>query len=98
MKTNVMEEHKIEKDPHLYKTEFKKEEAEEVISWFEARMDRLPQTMQLNSSTSTQDLPRTVRSLISVIRVREDALDVTFSSYLVHLMLIRLRLTEQGME
>lgn len=96
----VMEEQKdkFEKNPHVYQPEYKKAEAEELLGWFRERMDRLPQAMQLNEATSTKNLPRTVESLMSVVKSREDMLDVTFSCYMSHLVLIRQRLMEQGME
>lgn len=95
---NIMEEHKIEKNPHVFQPGYKKAEAEDVLVWFEEHLDRLPQTLQLNEATSTKNLPRTVEALMSVVKSREDMLDVTFSSYMSHLILIRQRLMEQGME
>lgn len=61
-------------------------------------MDRLPKTLKLNAAVTTNNLSRTVKALMTVVRSREDMLDVTFSSYVSHLVLIRLRLMEQGME
>lgn len=95
-----MEEKKqtIEKNPHIYRPGYKKAEAEEVLGWFRERMERLPRSLQLNEATSTKNLPRTVEALMSVVKSRENMLDVTFSSYMSHLLLIRQRLMEQGME
>ena len=92
------QEHKVEKNPHVYKAGYDKAEAEELIGWFEERMDRLPKTLKLNAAITTSNLSRTVKALLAVVRSREDMLDVTFSSYVSHLVLIRLRLMEQGME
>ena len=72
----------VEKNPHIYKPAYTKQEVDELTRWFEERMDRLPATLQLNEATAASDLPRTV----------------TFSGYMSHLDLIRLRLKEQGLE
>ena len=68
------QEHKIEENPHVYKAEFDKAEAEELIGWFEARMDRLPKTLKLNAAVTTNNLSRTVKALMTVVRSREDML------------------------
>lgn len=87
-----------EKDPHFYKPSFTRAEAEEILAWFGERADRLPQTLTLNTSTVSDNLPYTVKSLSNVVRLHLDGLDATFSSYLSHLLLIRQRLTEQGID
>lgn len=92
------QEHIVEKNPHLFKIEYEYAQVEELMEWFEARMEQLPQTLQLNPATSTRQLPETVKSLIAVIKARDGKLDVTFNSYVSHLLLIRMRLKEQGME
>lgn len=92
------QEHKTEKNPHIFKAGYTKAEAEELLEWFKARMEQLPQSLQLNAASSTKNLPETVRALMSVVKARENMLDVTFSSYVSHLELIRLRLKEQGLE
>ena len=68
----------VEKNPHIYKPAYTKQEVDELTRWFEERMDRLPATLQLN--------------------VHKENISVTFSGYMSHLDLIRLRLKEQGLE
>lgn len=92
------EEKKIEKNPHLYKPEFTKGEVDEHIKWFEDRMDKLPETLKLNDSTTSTNLPYTVKRLIDVLRMHQGDLSVTFYGYVAHLALIRLRLEEQGID
>ena len=81
----------VEKNPHIYKPAYTKQEVDELTRWFEERMDRLPATLQLNEATAASDLPRTVK-------VHKENISVTFSGYMSHLDLIRLRLKEQGLE
>ena len=38
----------VEKNPHIYKPAYTKQEVDELTRWFEERMDRLPATLQLN--------------------------------------------------
>ena len=73
-------------------------EVDELTRWFEERMDRLPATLQLNEATAASDLPRTVKALLAVLKVHKENISVTFSGYMSHLDLIRLRLKEQGLE
>lgn len=40
------------------------EEVEELKNWFEANKDRLPQTMQIDKSAFTPNLPETVVMLL----------------------------------
>lgn len=40
------------------------EEVEELKTWFETNQGRLPQTMQIDSSASTPNLPETVSMLL----------------------------------
>ena len=81
----------VEKNPHIYKPAYTKQEVDE-------RMDRLPATLQLNEATAASDLPRTVKALLAVLKVHKENISVTFSGYMSHLDLIRLRLKEQGIE
>ena len=60
--------------------------------------DRLPATLQLNEATAASDLPRTVKALLAVLKGHKENISVTFSGYMSHLDLIRLRLKEQGLE
>ena len=85
-------------NPHIYKPSYKKEEVEELARWFEERMGQLPASLQLNSSTTSTNLPHTVKALLAVLVKHKENITTTFSGYMAHLELIRLRLREQGME
>ena len=87
-----------EKNPHVYKQTYGEEEVDELLGWFEDRKDRLPQTLRLNESTVSEDLPRTVAALLAVLKKHQGKLSVTFYGYISHLELVRLRLREQGWE
>ncbi len=67
---------------------------EKEIKWFAERMDRLPQTLQINGATHTEDLRRTVESLIKTLRSNRPG--VVFSGYFHTLTQIHERLEEQG--
>lgn len=86
-----------EKNPHIYKPAYAKQEVDELTRWFEERMDRLPATLQLNEAMGTSDLPRTVKALLAVVKAHKENISVPLSGYMSHLEIIRLRLKEQGM-
>lgn len=69
---------------------------DEQLQWFEERMERLPQSLQISASTSTSDLKRTVQGLI--LTLRQNKPSVTFSGYMETLMKIKDKLQEQGMQ
>lgn len=81
-------------NPHVFKTKYSKDELEELLQWFEARKGALPQTLRLNSSTSTNNLPGAVAALTDTIREYADGSNITYNGYIAHLELIRLRLRE----
>ena len=54
--------------------------------------------MRLNKATTTDNLKRTVKALTATVKRQEGVINVTYSGYVSHLVLIRLRLQEQGME
>lgn len=83
-------------DIYTFKPDFTKEEVNELIDWFEKRMDQLPEKMQINKSSSTKNLRFTVTKLISMLKGRE--VTVTICGYIAHLALIKKRLELSGME
>lgn len=91
-------EQEAEKMPHLFKPDFKKEEVEEVLAWFEARMDKLPKSMQLDAATKTDNLPLTVDHLMRVLSRHKNNFSVTFGGYMTMLLSIRQRLQKEGIE
>ena len=86
------------KEIHTYKPNFNAEEIQEVMNWFRQRLDKTPQEpFRINKSTTTPDLQHTVeRYLLTVGKYEETP--PQFSGYVAHLLLIRIRLQEQGME
>ncbi len=86
----------MEKEIYTFKPVFSRGEQKELMEWFEQRMDKLPKEIQINKSTRSTDLPRTVQAMIGVIK--EKGGSTAFSGYIAHLVLIRERLKMQGME
>ena len=83
-------------DIYTFKPDFTKEEVNELIAWFEERMDRMPAELQINKSSQTKNLRFTVTKLISMLKERE--VTVTICGYIAHLALIKERLIQAGME
>lgn len=79
-----------------FKEKYSAEELKEITEWFTARMDKLPSRLRLNESTVSNDLQKTVRTILELTK-RPD-LDVCFSGYFAHLFLIRKKLMAMGME
>lgn len=98
MEENIQATPAPAEDPHVYKSDYTKAEVNELLAWFEERMDKLPQTLRLNKATTTDNLKRTVKALTTTVKRLEGVINVTYSGYVSHLVLIRLRLQEQGME
>ena len=82
-------------DDKKFRPEYTREECEQEIAWFEARMDKLPASLQINASTYAPDLRLTVTNLIRTLRANK--VMVTFAGYLSTLLQIKERLLEQGM-
>lgn len=89
--TEILTETMRTYDPH-----FTEKMRNETLEWFEARMERLPQSLQINPATSTANLPRTVQSLMGILRANKPS--VVLSGYMETLLQIRDRLEEQGFE
>ncbi len=78
-----------------YKANYTEAFRDEQLRWFEERMDRLPQSLQISESTSTSNLPNTVKSLM--LTLQQNKPSVTFSGYMETLMKIKDKLEEQGL-
>lgn len=78
-----------------YKANYTEAFRDEQLQWFEERMDRLPQSLQISESTSTSNLPNTVKSLM--LTLQQNKPSVTFSGYMETLMKIKDKLEEQGL-
>ena len=81
---------------YTFKKQFEEADVADLTAWFEARMDKLPQELQLSNSTHSVNLTKTVKMMLGV--VRQKGTSPTFGGYMAHLALIRERLKEQGME
>lgn len=79
-----------------YQPEYTKGFRDEQIRWFEERMDKLPQELQINEYSRSRNLTFTVKALIRTLQANTPS--VTFSGYMETLMQIKDRLIEQGME
>lgn len=84
------------KEIYTYKPDYADAEIRELLAWFEARMDKLPQELQINCSSHTTQLPKTVKRMMTVIGIKGST--PTFGGYIAHLFLIRERLKQQGMD
>ena len=69
---------------------------DELLSWFQQRMDKLPKTMQIDDATSTDNLYVTVDALSRTLRKYGSG--VVFSGYQKTLQKIKDNLVAQGME
>lgn len=79
-----------------FKEIYSQEELNEIAEWFAQRMDKLPSELVINESTKTDNLQKTVQTLLAL--TKRSRLDVCFSGYLAHLFLIRRKLQEMGIE
>jgi len=78
-----------------YKPDYDKAFLDEQLKWFEERMDKLPQTLQINPAMYSGDLPKTVHGLILTLKNNKPT--VIFSGYMETLLKIREKLEEQGL-
>ena len=79
-----------------FKEYYTREELNELVTWFDERMDRLPQQLVIDDTCTSSDLPKTVRALCKL--AGRQHLDVCFSGYFSQLFTIRERLQAHGME
>ena len=78
----------------MYNPNYTEAILEKEIKWFEERMDRLPQSLQINAATRTSNLRQTVESLIRTLQSNKP--NVVFAGYFYTLTQIHDRLEEQG--
>lgn len=79
-----------------YKTQYSDEEMRDLIDWFNARIDRLPQRIRLDDSTVVEDVAYFTHSMLSRLQKVEQS--NSMNGYHARLFLLRERLKEQGME
>ncbi|MBQ7442828.1 MAG: hypothetical protein IJS59_03035 [Bacteroidaceae bacterium] len=73
----------------FFKPLFTDEQRNELIQWFDQHADELPQRMLIDKSIASNDLPRTVRSMTTVLRNQNTAKRSTYCGYMATLMRIR---------
>jgi hypothetical protein len=77
-----------------YKTVYTKEEMKELAEWFEAHLDKLPKSFQMNDPTHFTDLPKSVHHIIAFLKLGKN--DVTFSGQIYNWFILRDKLIEAG--
>lgn len=84
----------FETDKVEYKKHYSDEEINEVITWFQERMDRLPQSLDMGKGTMLPDLKRTVRLYFDIAELHKD--NPTYAAQIHHLFKIRDALLQPG--
>lgn len=70
-----------------YKQQYSPEEVNELIEWFKARENKLPDSLQVDKATYIKDLKRTLTLYYDI--AREHISNPTYSGQINHLLLIR---------
>lgn len=70
-----------------FKAKYTEAFLEEQVKWFEERMDRLPQSLQINDAAYSPDLRRTVKGLIATLQNNKPS--TVFAGYLDILLQIK---------
>ena len=70
-----------------FKAKYTEAFLEEQVKWFEERMDRLPQSLQINDAAYSPDLRRTVKDLIVTLQSNKPS--IVFAGYLNILLQIK---------
>lgn len=79
-----------------YKAQHTEEEFQDVIEWFQQRMDTLPKEVWMNKATFIPNLKVTVERYIDFIHTHHA--DARFGGQLHHLFILRDVLQQQGFE
>ena len=79
-----------------YKKNYTEAFRDEQLKWFEERMDKLPQSMQIDEATHSPNLPLTVRHLM--LTLKSNAPSVTFAGYMETLLKIKDKLKTEGIK
>jgi len=77
-----------------YKTSYSKDELNDLISWFEMHLDKLPKSFKMNDFTLFPNLPKTVKNIILFLKLGKN--DPTFSGQIYNWFVLREKLTEAG--
>ena len=78
-----------------YRPDYDEAFRDEQLKWFEERIERLPQSLQINDATYSPNLKVTVDGLMRTLRCNKSS--ITFSGYMETLLQIREKLEEQGL-
>ena len=73
----------------FFKRLYTEQERNELIQWFEQHIDELPQRMLIDKSIATNDLPKTVKSMTTVLRNQNLVKRSTYCGYMATLLRIR---------
>ena len=79
-----------------YKNNYTEAFRDEQLKWFEERMDKLPESMQIDKANYSSNLPLTVGHLIQTLK--SNAPSVTFSGYMETLLKIKDKLKAEGIK
>lgn len=74
---------------------YTKEELDEIVSWFKARMDQLPEELTIAPGVTTKELPAVVARYYDIIDLHKE--NPTYTGQIGHLFKIRDVLIKQGM-
>lgn len=79
----------MEKLKHIemFKPHYEEQECEELFEWFEQRMDRLPEKLQILDCLSTDNLGKTVAAYLHLLK--SGRRNVATSGYMAQLFTIR---------
>lgn len=73
----------------FFKASYSEEERNELIQWFEEHFNELPKRLLIDPSIATNDLPTTVRNMLSVLRNQNVTRRSTYCGYMSILLRIR---------
>lgn len=79
-----------------FKPKYSQSEVDELLAWFDSRMARLPEALQLDEATYSPNVRETVVAYARTIK--NCTLTVSLNGYVSQLMLLRERLKQEGME
>ena len=70
-----------------YKKHYSDEELDEVVSWFKAHLDELPNSIYIDKATYVKDLKHTVTLYFNIVAKLKD--NPTYAAQIRHLFLMR---------
>lgn len=79
-----------------YTREYTKAEIQDIMQWFRARQDRLPESLVINEGFKIPDLRFAVKQYLEFVEVHYE--NPTFAAQVLHLFRMREYLQAQGFE